>query len=84
VFALCYRQLAVDDVGGGVCLLLATSVTVHLTHLVCHAIGTKMFLSHGNKVEVSTSEESGRRHLKIGRSFSHQIATAAAAAASTN
>lgn len=60
----------------------SVTVTVHLTHLVCHAIGTKMFLSHGNKVVVSTSEEedwgSRHRHLKIGASFSHQIATTAA------
>lgn len=32
------------------CLLLATSVTAHLTHLARHAIGTKMFSSHGNDV----------------------------------
>lgn len=38
------------------CLLLATSVTAHLTHLARHAIGTKMFSSHGNNVVQETHE----------------------------
>lgn len=38
-------------------LLLATSVTAHLTHLVRPTIGTKMFSSHSNTVEEATHEE---------------------------
>lgn len=62
------------------CLLLATSVTAHLTHLARHAIGTKMFSSHGNDVVQEAHEgirvqgspgsagsagDGGERQLKI-------------------
>lgn len=42
-------------------LLLATSVTAHLTHLARPAIGTKMFSSHGNNVVQASHEWGGGR-----------------------
>lgn len=63
-------------------LLLATSVTAHLTHLARPAIGTKMFSSHGNNVVQASHVRRGGGatgewllKIKIGISFSHTLST---------
>lgn len=62
-------------------LLLATSVTAHLTHLARPAIGTKMFSSHGNNVVQASHKMGGGAtgewllKIKIGISFSHTLST---------